>query len=249
MGPLKARLSVDDVAGMLDLLVLSADTSATDLEHACRTAAEAHLSTVYCATGLVPEAATHLDASGVGVGTVLPGFDGTVDLGSTASAAERSLQDGASEIAVIVSNPWWRANGDAVLSGEIRALSELAGSRNAVLKVVFLTNDLDQAELFEGCRLAGEAGAAILQGGSWFTSDRATMAELQVMRSAAPPTVTVKGAGYIKSLDLLLLGYAHGLGRFNVHSVDKLLADAIHRAEGGDLVVPPAKHLSGHLVI
>ena len=122
----------------------------------------------------------------------------------------------------------------------MHALAELAAGYDAALKVVFLTGGLEEAELARGCQLAEEAGARILQGGSWFTADRSTMAELQVMRGATGPEVVVKGAGYIKSLDLLLLGYAHGLGRFNAQRVDKLLADAVHRSEGGDLLVPPA---------
>jgi hypothetical protein len=73
------------------------------------------------------------------------------------------------------------------------------------------------------------------------------MSELQVMRASVNPAVVVKGAGYIKSLDLLLLGYAHGLGRFNVSRVDTLLADAVRRSEGGALLVPPANDLRPHV--
>ena len=243
----KRELSVREVAGMLDLLVLQTDASSQDVASACRTAAEAHLATVYCLTPMVDVAVRELDGVGVGVGTVVPGFDGAEDRSLVLSQARRSLDEGASEIAVIVATEWWRSNGDVVVAQEIHGLAELAASYDAVLKVVFLTGGLGEAELARGCRLAEEAGARILQGGSWFTADRSTMAELQVMRAATGPMVVVKGAGYIKSLDLLLLGYAHGLGRFNVQRVDKLLADAEYRSEGGDLLVPPAIELHPHL--
>lgn len=236
----KRQLSVHEVAGMLDLLVLQTDASSQDVASACRTAAEAHLATVYCLAPMVDVAARELDGVGVGVGTVVPGFGTADDPSSVLSQARRSLDEGANEIAVIVPTEWWRSRGDAVVAQEIHALAELAAGYGAALKVVFLTGGLDEAELARGCRLAEEAGARILQGGSWFTADRSTMAELQVMRAAAGPEVVVKGAGYIKSLDLLLLGYAHGLGRFNAQRVDRLLADAVHRSEGGDLLVPPA---------
>lgn len=235
---IKAQLSVREVAGMLDLLVLQADASADDVAGACRRAARAHLCSVYCLPPMVRAAAKHLAGSGVSVGTVVPGLDTGIDRSSTMSAATRSLDDGASEISVIVNNGWWRHEGDAVLMDEIRGLAEVAGGYHAVLKVAFRTGDLDETELVRGCQLAQEAGAGILQGGSWFTSDRSTMAELQAMRAAVSHSVVVKGAGYIKSLDRLLLGYAHGLGRFNVQQVDQLLAEARRRSEGGDLTVP-----------
>ncbi|QGN59222.1 hypothetical protein [Nostocoides sp. HKS02] len=239
----KARLSVREVAGMVDLLVLDPSGSAQDVADACGTAARAHLATVYCLGHRVKAAADQLAGSGVGVGTVVPGSDATGDLSLTMSKAKQSLDAGATEIAVIVANRWWREHGDAVLAREVRSLAGLAADHDAALKVVFLTGGLDEAELVRGCRLAEEAGARILQGGSWFTSDRSTLAELHVMRAAVSAAVVVKGAGYIKSLDLLLLGYAHGLGRFNVQRVDELLADAMHRSEGGDLLVPPMNDL------
>ena len=224
---------------MVDLLVLDPSASSRDVAAACGTAARAHLATVYCLAPMVEAAADQLDGSGVGVGTVVPGSEVTGDLSETMSKAKQSLDAGASEISVIVANQWWRHHGDAVLAQEVRSLATLAADYDAALKVVFLTGELDEAELVRGCRLAEEAGARILQGGSWFTSDRSTMAELHVMRAAVGSAVVVKGAGYIKSLDLLLLGYAHGLGRFNVQRVDELLADAVRRSEGGDLLVPP----------
>jgi deoxyribose-phosphate aldolase len=239
----KRELSVREVAAMLDLLVLHGDASSQDVASACRTAAEAHLATVYCLSPMVDVAVRELDGVGVGVGTVVPGFDAAGDPSLALSQATRSLDEGASEIAVIVPTEWWRSRGDAVLAQEVRGLAELTASFDAALKVVFLTGGLDGTELVRGCQLAEEAGARILQGGSWFTADRSTLAQLQMMRAAAGPTVVVKGAGYIKSLDLLLLGYAHGLGRFNVQRVDRLLADAVHRSEGGELLVPPATDL------
>lgn len=244
---IKTQLTVREVAGMLDLLVLSSGASSQDVADACKQAARAHLATVYCLPPMVNEAARHLDGAGVAVGTVVPGFEVTDDRSASLSKAKLSLDDGAREIAVVVDNAWWRSRGDASLAQEIRGLAELAAPYDAVVKVVFLTGGLDKTQLVRGCHLAQEAGARILQGGSWFTSDRSTMAELQVMRAAAGPKVVVKGAGYIKSLDLLLLGYAHGLGRFNVQRVDKLLADAVHRSEGGDLRVPPAVELHPHI--
>ncbi|NYG07117.1 deoxyribose-phosphate aldolase [Phycicoccus badiiscoriae] len=243
----KPQLTVREVAGMLDLLVLGSAASSQDVADACRQAARAHLATVYCLPPMVNEAARHLDGAGVAVGTVVPGFEVTDDRSVSLSKAKVSLDGGASEIAVVVDNAWWRSNGDASLGQGINGLAELAAPYDAALKVVFLTAGLDETELVRGCQLAQEAGARILQGGSWFTSDRSTLAELQVMRAAAGPMVVVKGAGYIKSLDLLLLGYAHGLGRFNVQRVDKLLADAMHRSEGGDLRVPPAVDLHPHV--
>lgn len=239
----KRHLSVREVAGMLDLLVLHPGASEQDVASACRTAAEAQLATVYCLAPMVEVAARALDGARVGVGTVVPGFGAEGDPPMALSQARRSLDEGASEIAVIVPTEWWRDRGDSVLGQEIDGLTELSASYDAVVKVVFLTRGLEEAELVRGCRVAERSGARILQGGSWFTSERSTLAELQVMRGATGPGVVVKGAGYIKSLDLLLLGYAHGLGRFNVQRIDKLLADAVHRSEGGDLLVPPAVEL------
>lgn len=232
---------------MLDLLVLSPDTSAQGVADACTAAARAHLATVYVSTPMVTTAASELAGSAVGVGTVVAGLDVTDDPSVTLSAARRVVEEGATEVAVIVGNHWWRSNGDAALSEQIRGIADLTAGYGAALKVVFLTGELDEPELVRGCHLAEHAGARILQGGSWFTADRSTMGELQLMRASTSPAVIVKGAGYIKSLDLLLVGYAHGLGRFNVHRVDRLLADAVHRSEGGDILVPPANDLHPHV--
>ena len=70
----KRQLSVREVAGMLDLLVLQTDASSQDVASACRTASEAHLATVYCLAPMVNVAAEELNGVGVGVGTVVPGF-------------------------------------------------------------------------------------------------------------------------------------------------------------------------------
>lgn len=233
-------ISPAELAGLLDVLVLDPATSAAALEVACERAAHHHLAALYCLPDNVAAAAAYLRGSGVHVGSIAESRARSGNASAAVTATEALLEAGATEVATIVDAPWWRATGDAGLAEEIAALAALCREGDALLKVVLPTRELTEDEMLRACHIADQAGTHIVQGGSWFTSDRALLRELQLVRSALSDRVVLKNAAAVRTLDLLLVEHAMGVGRFNAHDVPALLAEATLRAQSdGWRIAPP----------
>jgi hypothetical protein len=102
--------------------------------------------------------------------------------------------------------------------------------------VVVEAAGLSREELLDAARASADAGAWLIQCGSW-RGDRTRFDWVVDVRAALPPDVLVKWTRPVRSLDLMLLGMAEGVDRFNADT-SLIVRQARERDRAGGIRVP-----------
>lgn len=110
--------------------------------------------------------------------------------------------------------------------------------RDVRVRVILDTEELTSQRITMTCAQVVEAGAWMVQGGSW-RGPRTGFTQVALMRKALGPDVLLKWTQPVRSLETMLLCVAEGVGRFN-GDVDLLMAAAQRGTELGPLSVPLA---------
>jgi len=160
-----------------------------------------------------------LDGSGVLVGAVISFPQGNSCTESKRYETELACKDGATEIDMVI-NIGKALGGDwPYISAEIKAIHEAVLAHNALLKVIFENDYLQDSQIIKLCEICSAIGVAFVktstgygfvkQEDGMYSYKGATVAHLKLMRRHCPPSVRIKAAGGVRTLDDLL----HGVGR------------------------------------
>jgi deoxyribose-phosphate aldolase len=140
--------------------------------------------------------------------------------------AERALDDGATELDMVV-------NIGKVLSGEwnyvaddIAAVVQVAHARVAKVKVIFENALLKDEHKIALCRICGEVRADWVKTSTGYAESGATLEDLKLMREHSPLWVQVKAAGGVRTFERLMEVRALGVSRVGATATRAILDDA-----------------------
>ncbi len=225
------------LAKMIDHSLLHPTMTDRELIDGCRLARSYDVASVCIKPYAVPLARDLLAGSDVAVGTVI-GFPH----GSSATAiklveAAQALADGAAELDMVV-NVGKVLSGDwAYVSQEIRLANELAVSGGGLLKLIFENDFLpgDDAKI-RLCHLCNEHSVAFAktstgygfmkQANGAYGYAGATDHDLMLMRRECWPSVQIKAAGGVRTLDDLLRVRGLGVTRVGATATAAILDEA-----------------------
>ena len=139
--------------------------------------------------------------------------------------ARRALDDGATELDMVLDIGALKSGRDDDVLADIRAVVDVGHAAGAIVKVIFENAYLDDAQKELACRLSEEAGAAFVKTSTGFASGGATIEDLKLMRRSVGPGVQVKAAGGIRTLDALLEVMAVGVTRVGATATKTILED------------------------
>ena len=178
-----------------------------------------------------------LAESDVAVGTVIGFPHGNSSTAIKEKEAIAACEDGAVEIDMVINIG--KALGDAwdYVSEEIKALNDAVVSRNAILKVIFETDFLQDNHIIKLCEICSEHDTAFVKTstGYGFVKNEtgmysyrgATEHNLKLMREHSKPTVQVKaGRRYVRTLEDLLKVRALGVTRIGATATAAILDKA-----------------------
>lgn len=225
--------TVSQLAKMIDHSLLHPTMTDEQLRAGCELAKHYHTASVCIKPYAVKMAAELLADSEVLVGTVCGFPHGNSSPEIKSMEAQRSLEDGALEIDVVI-------NIGKALSGEwdyvrreVEMLNNTVGAGGAILKVIFENDFLDDEHIVRLSEICSEAGAAFIKTstgygftkreGGMYAYDGATVADLKLMLQHAAPGVQVKAAGGIRSLEDLLRVKALGATRVGATATASIL--------------------------
>lgn len=231
-------LTVAQITSMVDERVLEPDATVDDVWRECTLAADLGLASVKVRLPHVVTAAAALAGSKVTVATILDFPPADATLAQKLAQAERALEQGAAQVAVVVPTGQLRQPSPEAAARELSAIADLTTAAGADLKAVIHTGELTSAQTAAACRAAEDAGVAVLVGGSWFASGTASLLELSLMRRSVGPRMAVKAAGRVRTLDMLLTMHAEGVDRFTAVNTGRLVGQAMERAAWGAIRVP-----------
>ncbi len=215
-----------DLAGMFDHSLLQPTLTDADLTAGCLLAREYAVASVCIKPYAVRLCAKLLAGSAVRVSTVIGFPHGGHRPDVKAFEAERALDDGATELDMVV-------NIGKVLSGEWNSVAaDIAGvvrtahARGGKVKVIFENALLKDEHKIALCTICGEVRADWVKTSTGYAESGATIEDLKLMRKHSPSHVQVKAAGGVRTYETLMAVRAVGVTRVGATATKAILEDA-----------------------
>lgn len=211
------------MAKRVDHSLLAPTMTEAELERGCRLAIDYEVASVCIKPFAVAMAARILEGSGVNVGTTIGFPHGGHEPSIKVSEARRALDDGATELDMVV-------NIGQVLSGrwdavrdDIAAVTEVAHRGRSIVKVIFENCYLEDQMKRRLCRICGEVGADYVKTSTGYGTGGATRADIILMRDSSPDPVKIKAAGSIRDLDTAIAFAELGCSRLGLSKTADIL--------------------------
>jgi deoxyribose-phosphate aldolase len=222
-----------EVAKMIDHSLLNPVLTDRELEAGCALAREYDVASACVKPYYLRQSAELLKGSSVAPSTVIGFPHGGHHTSSKVAEAEQALADGGIELDMVV-------NIGKVLSEEwdyvrrdIEAVIEVTHRGGGLVKVIFENCYLQDSHKITLCEICADAGADFVKTSTGYGSGGATLADLKLMRKFSPPSVRVKAAGGIRTLDALLEVRAIGVTRSGATRTAEMLTECRRRLEAG----------------
>ena len=229
--------TLHELKNMIDHSLLHPTMTDKDILNGCELAKEYDVATVCVKPYSVKDAVKYLTGSDVKICSVIgfPHGNSTVAI-KVAETIETALS-GATEIDMVV-------NIGKVLGGdwnyvydEIKAINDASVSNGAILKVIFETDYLEDADIIKLCEISSKIGVAFVktstgygfvkQSNGFYSYQGATMHNLTLMRKHSSASVQIKAAGGVRTLDDLLKVRALGVTRIGATTTKDIINEAI----------------------
>lgn len=206
------------LARMIDHTALKPETTQKQIEALCEEARTYCFASVCVNPCYVRLAAHLLKGSTVAVCTVI-GFPlGASTMAAKARETELAIQDGATEVDMVINVGLLKSGCFDEVENDIRAVVEAARSSpkragKIITKVILETALLSDEEKVIASVLASNAGADFVKTSTGFSTGGATAADIALMRRAVGPTMGIKASGGVRTKDDAELMIAHGATR------------------------------------
>lgn len=186
-----------ELAKYIDHTQLAANTTKEDISKIIHEAIEYQFASVCVNPHWVPYCYEKLKDTEVKVCTVI-GFP----LGATTSAVKafetkQAVNDGATEVDMVINVGALKAKEDEVVKQDIAAVVQ-ATEGKAITKVIIETSLLTDDEKVKACQLAKEANADYVKTSTGFSTGGATIEDIQLMRQTVGPKIGVKASGGVR---------------------------------------------------
>lgn len=232
LADLLGRVTERDIAKTIDHSLLRPELDDAFVEDGCRLAARYDVASVCVRPADVARAAAILAATDVAVGTTIGFPHGNHRTETKLLEARLALDDGASELDMVLRIGALRSGRDAEVGADIAAVVEVAHAGGAIVKVIFENAYLTDDEKVRACRLTEAAGAEFVKTSTGFAPSGATHEDLALMRASTSPHVQVKAAGGVRTLDALLAVMALGVTRIGATATATIIDDFRARRAG-----------------
>ena len=235
-------VTLRDLAKMIDHSLLHPTMTDEDVRKGCELARKYDVATACVKPYSIPLAREVLAGSDVLVCPVIGFPHGNSTTVNKVREAEEAAQAGGSEIDMVI-NIGQALGGDwAYANDEIKAIHTVDVANGAILKVIFENDYLQEAHIIKLCEICSEIGVAFVktstgygfvkQPDGSYNYKGATVTHLKLMRQHCPPSVQIKAAGGVRTLDDLLLVRSLGVTRIGATATAAILDEAKKRGIG-----------------
>lgn len=190
-----------DLARYIDHTLLKPDATAADIDRLCAEAKEYAFAAVCINPVWIRRAAQSLRGTGVAVASVV-GFPFGATTGEIkAFEARRAIRDGASEIDMVINIGALKSGMRDLVREDIGRVSDACHESGALNKVIIEAALLTDEEKVVACHLAQQAKADFVKTSTGYASGGATVFDVALMRETVGPTMGVKAAGGIRTIE------------------------------------------------
>ena len=231
-----------DLAKMIDHSLLHPTMTDEDIRKGCELARKYDVATACVKPYSIPLAREVLAGSNVLVCPVIGFPHGNSTTANKMREAEEAAKAGGREIDMVI-NVGKALGGDwTYVSDEIKAINDVVVANGAILKVIFENDYLQDAHIIRLCGICSQIGVAFVktstgygfvkQPDGSYNYKGATVVHLKLMRQHCPPSVQIKAAGGVRTLDDMLLVRSLGVTRIGATATAAILDEAKKRGFG-----------------
>lgn len=231
---------IKELAKMIDHSVLHPTMTDMDLKRECETARRYNVASVCVKPYAVNQAVEYLRGSDILVGCVVgfPAGNSAIDV--KVFEVKKACRDGAVEIDMVI-NIGKVLQGDwAYIEKEIKVITNTCHKNGAIVKVIFETDFVSKEEdIVKLCEICTRIGVDFVktstgfgfvkQAGGDYNYAGATIPVLKLMKKSIGPSVKLKAAGGIRTLNQLIEVKKVGCTRCGATATQAILDDAIRR--------------------
>ena len=188
-----------DIAKYIDHTLLAANATQEKIEKLCEEAKQWKFASVCVNTCWTKLCAEKLKGTGVNV-CVVVGFPlGAMCTRAKAYEAKCAVEDGATEVDMVINIGWLKDRKDDLVENDIREVKKACGDKH--LKVIIEACLLTEEEKVRACELSVKAGADFVKTSTGFSTGGATAEDVALMRKTVGPDTGVKAAGGIRTFE------------------------------------------------
>ena len=240
-------ITLRELAKMIDHSLLHPTMTDDDVRKGCELARKYDVATACVKPYSIPLAREALAGSSVLICPVIGFPHGNSTTSIKIREAEAAAQAGGAEIDMVI-NIGKALGGDwTYVRDEIKAIHDVVVAHGAILKVIFENDYLQDVHILRLCAICSEIGVAFVktstgygfvkQPDGSYNYKGATIPHLKLMRANCPPSVQIKAAGGVRTLDDLLLVRSLGVTRIGATATAAMLDEAKRRGIGETPIV------------
>ncbi|MCD9198931.1 deoxyribose-phosphate aldolase [Aeromicrobium wangtongii] len=227
---MSSPVTVAEIAATIDHAILKPELTRAEVDEQLALVARYGVFSACVRPSDVAHAFRVLEGSGVAVCAVIGFPHGTTTTQTKVAEATEALDNGASELDMVLNIGRLRSGLVDDVEADIHAVVTAAGEH--VVKVILETALLDDDQIVAGCQAAERAGAAFVKTSTGFAGGGATIEDLRLMRSTVGDAVQVKASGGVRGLDTLLEMRDLGVTRFGTSATATILDEVAAREAG-----------------
>jgi len=236
---MEQSITLRTLAQMIDHSLLHPTLTDKNIVAGCELAKSYGVATACVKPYAVPLSRQVLGNSGVGVCAVVAFPHGNSTTTIKVEETREAVSSGANEIDVVI-NIGKVVGGDwSYVATEIGAINDIAVAGNALVKVIFENDYLEDHHILKLCEICAANNVAFVktstgygfvkQANGMYSYAGATDHHLRLMRTHSPASVGVKAAGGVRSLDDLLRVWQLGVTRIGATATEDILEEAKRR--------------------
>lgn len=213
-------MDVKEILKHVDHTLLLQTSTWEEIKQICDDAAAYQTASVCIPPSYVKQAAEYLDGK-VPVCTVIGFPNGYMTTKAKEFETKDALENGASEIDMVINIGWMKDKKYDLIEDEIRTLKAACGEK--ILKVIIETCFLTDEEKIKMCEIVTNAGADYIKTSTGFGTAGATFADIELFAKHIGPNVKMKAAGGISSMDDAEKFLSLGADRLGTSRIIKLV--------------------------
>lgn len=224
-------VSYSDIAKMVDHSLLNPTLNFEQLENGCRLAKAYDVASVCILPYALKRCTALLEGSTVAPSTTIGFPHGGHTTKTKLEEASQALNDGGTELDMVVNISKVLSLDWDYVAAEIRQLTHLTHQAGAKIKVIFENCYLSDEQKTMLCKICAQEQVDWVKTSTGYGTGGAIDHDLRLMRANTPETIGVKAAGGVRTLERALEVRALGCSRFGCSRTREVLDQA--RAELG----------------
>ena len=215
----------NNIASLIDHTVLAPDAALASFAAACEFALANKTAAVCIPPFFVAECARRLKGSGVKTCTVIGFPHGNTTPAAKVAEAGIAISEGADELDMVVNIVKVKAHDWDYVRADIAGVTGAAHDAGRKVKVIFDNCYLADDEKIRLCEICTELRCDWVKTSTGFGPGGATLEDIALMKAHIGPTVQIKAAGGIRTLEQVLAFRNAGVTRIGCSRTAEILKD------------------------